>query len=454
MNCNCAICKNDLEFDIPPQLVDDFAAGKVVVFAGAGISTENKTVLKQTFYEEIAAQLGLAGQGKPFPSLMQDYCALPNGRLKLLTEIKNRFKHIRSFPELYRAATRFHNVIATMFPIDVIVTTNWDTYFEDECGATPFVSNEDIAFWQDDERERRVLKIHGSVNNHASIVATTDDYNKCQRRLHKGAIGSVLKTLLATRTVVFVGYSFTDSDFLNVYKFVSAQMRELKRAAYVISPFEEECAKFSARELLPIRTDATYFFVQLKNHFVNQELMLADDMYEYAAMLRSMVGAEHEKFTQSVNVSKYPQVIYAASYQDGMMHALERVCELRRTGELSRECSIRGVFVAYLELQKKKLMERKYEDVAYIEGYMNAFIALLFWLKDEEKEDSEHPPFYYAFGVNDSSFGRNVLMSYEEFMEIIDDLPNLHKASYRRAKAMLKSLGLGDGMTFHHFPWL
>ena len=452
MNCNCAICKNDLEFEIPPQLVNDFAAGKVVVFAGAGISTENQTVLNESFYERIAGQLGQAVDGKSFPSLMQEYCALPNGRLNLLTEIKNRFKHIRSFPELYRAATRFHKVLATMFPIDVIVTTNWDTYFEDECGATPFVSDEDLAFWQDNER--RVLKIHGSVNSHGSIVATTDDYKKCQRRLHKGVIGSKLKILLATRTVVFVGYSFTDSDFLNVYEFVSAQMRGLKRAAYVISPFEEECTKFSERELLPIRTDPTYFFIQLKNHFVNQELMLPDDMYEYAAMLRSMVGAEHEKFTQSVNVSKYPQAIYAASYQDGMMHALERVCELRCTGELSDECSIRRVFVTYLKLQQTKLREGKYEDVAYIEGYMNAFIFLLFLLKDEKKEDCEHPPLYYAFGVNDSSFGRNVLMSYEEFMEIIEDLPNLHKASYKRAKRWVKSIGSADGITFHHFPWL
>ena len=452
MNCNCAICKNDLEFEIPPQLVNDFAAGKVVVFAGAGISTENQTVLNESFYERIAGQLGQAVDGKSFPSLMQEYCALPNGRLNLLTEIKNRFKHIRSFPELYRAATRFHKVLATMFPIDVIVTTNWDTYFEDECGATPFVSDEDLAFWQDNER--RVLKIHGSVNSHGSIVATTDDYKKCQRRLHKGVIGSKLKILLATRTVVFVGYSFTDSDFLNVYEFVSAQMRGLKRAAYVISPFEEECTKFSERELLPIRTDPTYFFIQLKNHFVNQELMLPDDMYEYAAMLRSMVGAEHEKFTQSVNVSKYPQAIYAASYQDGMMHALERVCELRCTGELSDECSIRRVFVTYLKLQQTKLREGKYEDVAYIEGYMNAFIFLLFLLKHDEKEDCEDPPLYYAFGVNDSSFGRNVLMSYEEFMEIIEDLPNLHKASYKRAKRWVKSIGSADGITFHHFPWL
>ena len=35
------------------------------------------------------------------------------------------------------------------------------------------------------KNERCVLKIHGSINNLGSIVATDDDYTKCAERLEK-----------------------------------------------------------------------------------------------------------------------------------------------------------------------------------------------------------------------------------------------------------------------------
>src|ERR1051326_6856064 len=140
---NCEHCRNRLEFQLPDHLLDQVTTGNAVIFAGAGVSTESNSVFPWTLYDEVHEDLGLAATDKPpFPRLMSLYCIRPDGRRNLLEKIRARFAYVQSFPELYRTATRFHRELATLFQIDIYVTTNWDSYFEKECGATPFVNAE------------------------------------------------------------------------------------------------------------------------------------------------------------------------------------------------------------------------------------------------------------------------------------------------------------------------
>ena len=67
-------------------------------------------------------------------------------RGELLRLIKSHFDYFSSFPELYNIATRFHRELSTIWQLENIITTNWDTFFEDECAAIPFVSAKDFAF--------------------------------------------------------------------------------------------------------------------------------------------------------------------------------------------------------------------------------------------------------------------------------------------------------------------
>ena len=442
-NCDCVACRNNHEFANHSDLLSDFAAGRVTIFAGAGISTESRNVLKYNFYDEVAAELNLESSPPAFPDLMEQYCSKPNGRLKLLTKIRNRFKHINSFPELKKVASKFHYELSTLYLVNTIVTTNWDMYFEEYCAATPFVSDQDLAFWESEDR--RVLKIHGSINNYGSIVATTTDYLKCQERLHTGLIGGILKTLFATQTIVFIGYSLNDSDFLNIWNFVSEQMNGLQRQAYVITPFESERGKIENLGLIPIITDGSFFISQIKEHFISKGIMLSDSIYLEAEELLSIITEHHDALYEHFKCSDHPQIIITASYQDGMIHALERVINLRSTGENSHSCRIIGVFEPYEKWKKEKLKAKKYEDVAYIEGYLNGLLFLL--LTKKEKDEFKHPPLYYAFGAD-------IIPEVKDFKKIIKKLPKMHKASYLRSKKLVNKLSLSEGIVFHHPPWL
>lgn len=62
-------------------------------------------------------------------------------------EVVERFEYAESFPFIHRATTRFPRELATIGHIQTVITTNWDTSFEDFCHARPFVVDEDYAYY-------------------------------------------------------------------------------------------------------------------------------------------------------------------------------------------------------------------------------------------------------------------------------------------------------------------
>jgi NAD-dependent SIR2 family protein deacetylase len=442
-NCDCAICKHQHDIDIPLELVNQILSGNATLFTGAGISTESRSVMNTTFYETIASKITPEQNNLDFPTLMEAYCDQPNGRFKLLTEIKGRFDTVDSFPELKQSATRFHKELGTLFPIKNIITTNWDTYFERYCKATPFVVDSDLAFWE--AAERRVLKIHGSIDNLSTIVATNKDYKLCEERLNIGLIGSLLKTILATQTVIFIGYSLSDTDFSEIYSYVKKQMDQLHKQAYIVTPFEADAEKFRELGLIPIITDGSYFLSLVKEHAVHNELMLSDSIFEYAADLLEEVREEHINLHEQISAVEFPQVIHTTTYQDGLMHALERAIEMRNSGTYSHRCKLSQVASAYDDIKTSSLRNKAYNTVAYIEGYLN---GLLFLLLDEEEREEIYVPLYFAFGSKDEVF------DFESLKEFLVSKPNAHKASLKSAKKILDSVNDPESIVFHHPPWL
>lgn len=96
MACECAICKNNKPFTFPKEIIDAALNGELVLFCGAGISTEDKNVLPYSFYTSIKNELDLKEEEVSFSDLMQLYCNQPNGRKKLLKRIRERFHYISS----------------------------------------------------------------------------------------------------------------------------------------------------------------------------------------------------------------------------------------------------------------------------------------------------------------------------------------------------------------------
>ncbi|MBB6218157.1 hypothetical protein HNQ80_004297 [Anaerosolibacter carboniphilus] len=440
-NCECEFCKNKKDFELPSDIIDALIDDELIIFAGAGVSTESKKVYPYTLYREIKNELEIE-DNLSFSKLMSKFCEKTNGRAKLLQKIKNRFDYVTAFPELERTASEFHRELSTIYPIQNIITTNWDDLFERYCGATPIVFPEDFVFWN--MPGRKVLKIHGSINNYGSIVATEDDYAKCQERLNSGLIGSSLKLMLATKYIIFIGYSFGDEDFNSIYNSLIKEMNGLIPHAYIVTLDESAVEKFKDMNITPIITDATYFITVLKEHLIARNLLIPDDEFSSVARMLFEVEEEHSLLSEAFNIKSYPQILYSLCYQDGLIHAFERILALKRTGNYSHACAIGNTLRAYEKKRKEKLKKKVYHDVAYIEGYMN---GLVFLLMDEEERSGL--PLYFVFGYDHS------ISTLDEYKSIIQNAKELHKTSYEYASKYVSHITNESGdIVFHHTPFL
>jgi hypothetical protein len=438
---NCAFCSSFRDFELPDHLLDQLSKGNVVIFAGAGVSTENRTVFPWTFYEEIHSELKLKDGDKPsFPTLMSMYCQRPDGRIKLIQHIHKRLNYISSFSELYRYATRFHRELSTLFYIDTIITTNWDDYFERECGASPLSTPADFALWN--VPGRKVYKIHGSANNYGSIIATEDDYARAQESLEKGSLGSALKLLLTTKTIIYIGYSLLDYDFVSILAYLRRELGCLSPLAYVVSLDETAEDRFKELGLHPIYSDATHFISVLKKHIEGDGHFLPDRRFDSIPKTLDIVNIEHERLSAMFNPNKTPEIIYAAAYQDGLAHAFERIIDLRKSGEYSHKCHVIQLIRSYERIRKDNTHLRHYWDVAYIDGYMNGLMYLI--CDDKERK---YVPLYYIYGAKDHP------TSFTKYKAALKSNMTVHKSSLALAQRLVAQK-LGNNDVLHHTPFI
>ncbi len=157
----CLECGYDTDIPIPNRMVEDCHAGKLLLFVGAGASTESHNVMPATFYDVVARHVGTS-EDLAFPDLMTRFIE-QNSRSDLINLFYNRLRYIDSFPVLHDRATRFHKYVAQIPFLREIVTTNWDDYFEREADAVPLVYGPDFDYW--DLAQRKVLKVHEAYSH-------------------------------------------------------------------------------------------------------------------------------------------------------------------------------------------------------------------------------------------------------------------------------------------------
>lgn len=431
----CSVCHLDHAFEMPGEIVEAAHRRSLVIFAGAGISTEVPAVFPHTLYETIREMLGSDQDATSFPDLMSAF-EERHGRPRLFRAIKRRFDYVDSFTRPHNAATAFHSELATMPYIEDILTTNWDTYFERLCNATPLVTGRDYAFH--DMARRRVYKIHGSISNPSSMVATQEDYARRLDDLRGNAIGGSLRQLLATMTVVFIGYSLRDWNFREIYTALLDDLGELAPRRYLVSPFPgENTGDFS---LLHVCTSGTRFLRDLKAALVG-DCFFDDSLYEHMEALRERVW-EAYMFASELNASEYPLVVHCWSYQCGLLDVCDRVRRLRSSGEYSDRQHVIGLFRLYEELFDAAIDDGRFWDAAYIDGYMKG----LFVIAGRSADIMDRTPLYLCFGSDSPMRQRRSLIV------ALNKGKSLDEGAWEEALEL--SQGIPDGMVLPHMPFL
>lgn len=437
-SCECLWCRVERPFDMPEQLAHACFAGDLVVFAGAGISTEARLVLPFTLYDHVLAELELdPSENLSFPNLMTRF-EEARGRMALLATIKERLDYVKSFPNMDGQASLFHRELAGLFTVRNIVTTNWDDYFEQCCGAQPFVTDADWAYWKADDR--KVFKLHGSVLNPGSVVATVADYKRCYRNLSQGLVGAKLKEMLSTKTVVFVGYSLRDDDLIRLYRLIKRRMGDLLPRSYVVT-IDDKPKTGIAKDMHVIQTSGVHFLRELKRQFRDDEILPAE-RFEVIPLMRAMIREAHHRFLDGAEMRLDPTMLMCACYQDGLMDALDHIMANRNRGDYWHRCYAQGLATTiYPELQQQRELDGRWPSVAYIEGYIN---GLLFLIADDDERSNL--PIFYVHGSDEH------LRTKDDYEGVAGKFPELSPEAWEFAKHHAERLA--PGVVFQHLPVL
>ena len=379
----CRECNNDNGFTLPDDVIQAAIKGDLVLFCGAGISTESKKVMPTSFYTDIKDELEYKNHievddNLSFSKLMSLFCEnVVNGRKELFKRINRRFQMIDNFPELYGIASEFHKEVAKIPQIGTVITTNWDTLFEDNCDMFPIIYNEDVALW--DAFDKRVFKIHGSIKNIGSIIATEEDYENCYKKLSTKPIGDRLKTILSTKTVVFVGFSFGDEDLNKIIEILSDDLGQFANQFYLVT-IDEKWLEKHPKNIIPIITDGTFFVESLKNELIHQGTLIDSTVYRFAEEANEILINAHVSWMDDAKfheiLQEYPELLLTIAYQDGLIHAFQFSIADEKSGRILMPNYTRDVARSYLYLCNQRMGENNYLQAFYDRGYSDGFLYI------------------------------------------------------------------------------
>ena len=126
------------------------------------------------------------------------------------------------------------------------------------------------------------------------------------------------------------------------------------------------------------------------------------------------------------------------------MPAIERALSLRGTGQYSDRHRLLGLLSAYGHRRKEMMTKRRYDDVAYIDGYAQ---GLLFMITRDD-ETAGLPPLFYGFGHDE-------IWDQDAYAAIVDELPARHKQAMKRARKIAADVERrGGDLEMHHRPQL
>jgi SIR2-like domain len=416
-------CGDDIDVELPPRLVEDCHAGRLVLFVGSGASTESHNVMPSTFYDIVANQVP-DSDGLSFPDLMTKFVEL-NSRSDLINLFYHRMRYIDSFPALGERATRFHRYVGQIPFFREIITTNWDDYFERWADAVPLVHGPDFDYW--DLAQRKVLKIHGSVLNPGTIIATRSEYDASLEALAKHALGGAVRHLIATRSVVFIGYSLRDDDIKAVIDVLRADLGTAARRSYFVHPSERFVPPIDGAEV--VHTSAAWFVKLLDDALVSAEYLLPTSMYVRLELLDRRLREARTRSDERLPPWEFPLAVYNHSFQDGFADALAHTRAVRKSGTDRRHGDMVQRARNYFELTTEARRKRNYYDAAYYTGYEVGLFTIAV-----DKVPLNKVPVYYCPGID-------AVSNFKKVSEAIRGGPMTHKTAYRWAEKIDRPVG-------------
>ena len=202
---------------------------QLVLFVGAGASAsvDSGMPLWKTAINQIAEKLNLDKDRNLDSLIIPQYYYNARGR-KEYTQLMREIFHYDD--KLYPGV--IHKAIMR-FDAETIITTNYDHLIEqaaEENGEFLQVVSQDLDLPYR-KAGKELIKMHGDFE-HDNYVLKEDDYLHYHKNFK--LIENYVKSLIGTKTVLFLGYSLNDPDVKHIFSWVKEILDEHFQRAYLI----------------------------------------------------------------------------------------------------------------------------------------------------------------------------------------------------------------------------
>ena len=269
------------------SLFQAISKGEVVLWVGAGLSLyaglPSGVQLREILYKGLTPlEKEEVGEESDLSHLADEICTLKGNRNYIIQTLKNTFT--RDF-----LSTETHKIISQIPHFRNIITTNYDSLFESVYGSgklnvifsdnhTPYI----------DTKKVNLFKIHGDLSNPDSIIITESDYNNFfSKDTEQNTIWSVIKGIIATKSILFIGYSLEDTNVEVVFNKIREKIGENRKECYFVAPniSTTKSIKLNRANIHPIPLTGEKLFEELieylkkniKKNFENKDI--SSDVY-------------------------------------------------------------------------------------------------------------------------------------------------------------------------------
>ena len=264
------------------SLFKAISKGEVVLWVGAGLSLyaglPSGVQLREILYEGLTPlEKEEVGKNSDLSHLADEICTLKGNRNYIIQTLKDTFR--RDF-----LSTKTHKIISQIPHFRNIITTNYDNLFESVYGSSKLnVIFSDNHTPYIDTKKVNLFKIHGDLSNPDSIIITESDYNNFfTKDTEQNTIWSVIKGIIATKSILFIGYSLEDTNVEVVFNKIREKIGENRKECYFVAPniSTTKSIKLNKANIHPISLTGEKLFEELieylkkniKKNFENKDI--------------------------------------------------------------------------------------------------------------------------------------------------------------------------------------
>jgi hypothetical protein len=208
----------------------------VIIWAGAGMSIYAGYPSAKRLGEILVENLTFGEKENidiqlPLPDLAEDFYRLKgNNRNALIRILKDTFlKKPISLDS--------HKSIAIIPHFKTIITTNYDTLFEEvfKQKAQAIYSTKQIPYLEN--KKIHIFKVHGDLSDPDSIIVTKSDYNNFFKvNNDNNTYWSVIRERLATNSVLFLGYNIEDPNVSVIFDRITESFGQNRKECFLVAP--------------------------------------------------------------------------------------------------------------------------------------------------------------------------------------------------------------------------